>query len=250
MRELLIAVPDATILTNMTPEELGGVLLLLLRQRFLREKFSLYNLDLELSGSIRPADQRSYPRNAEGEITLAIQEAWGWLQAQGLIVSTNDPHGSHWFRLSRRAINFENTSDYARFVAARRLSKESLHESMPDEVWLAYIRGDFDTAVFRAMRAVEVAVRDAASLQASLLGVSLMRRAFDPQNGALTDAAAEVGERDACSALFAGAIGMYKNPQSHRDVNLDDPAEAAEIITLANTLLRIVATRATRLGSP
>ena len=70
-----------------------------------------------------------------------------------------------------------------------------------------------------------------------------MRKAFDVKSGVLEDPAAEPGERQARSDLFAGAIGSYKNPHSHRNVTLDDPDEAAEIVMLANHLLRIIDAR-------
>ncbi|WFU39870.1 TIGR02391 family protein [Bradyrhizobium sp. CB82] len=108
---------------------------------------------------------------------------------------------------------------------------------------ILYHRGKYDTAVFEAMKAVEVSVRNAASLSDKDIGVWLMRKAFDPENGPLTDKATEKAEREARSSLFAGAIGSYKNPHSHRNVALDDPDEAAEIILVANHLLRIVDAR-------
>jgi uncharacterized protein (TIGR02391 family) len=107
-------------------------------------------------------------------------------------------------------------------------------------VWLDFVRGNYDDAVLHAMKAVEVFVREKSGLPNSLVGTSLMRKAFDIQNGPFTDATMEQAEKQALSDLFAGAIGSFKNPQSHRYVQLDNPTEAIEIIMLANHLLRIV----------
>lgn len=103
---------------------------------------------------------------------------------------------------------------------------------------MAFMRSEFDVAVFQAMKDVEVAVRDASSLS-DKVGTDLMRSAFNPKEGRLTDSSADGGECVAGMELFAGAVGSYKNLHSHRDVDVDDPSEAVEIIMLANHLLRM-----------
>ena len=235
MLQLPQVIPDPDLLLALEPEELAAKLLFLVRQRQDGE-FHPANLQNELGGD-PSRGQPGYPPHRVKEIGDALTEAWAWLEAQGLVVPAHGTNGQNgWRRLSRRARRMESEADFASFKIARLLPREILHPKIADPVWRAYMRGEFDVAASQAMKAVEVSVREASQLGASIIGVKLMRAAFNPENGPLTDMAVEGGERVGRMELFAGAIASYKNPYSHRDVNLDDPAEAIEVILLANHL--------------
>ena len=69
-----------------------------------------------------------------------------------------------------------------------------------------------------------------------------MSKAFNVKNGDLTDPEQQESEKEARFFLFVGAIGAYKNPGSHRDVEIT-AEEAIEMIAFASYLLRIVDSR-------
>jgi uncharacterized protein (TIGR02391 family) len=217
MQELVREIPDVDTLLALEPEELGAKLLFLIRKRK-EKKFHPGNLKNDLTIYCHNQSE-AYPQHRLDEVNLALSEAFGWLQAQGLVVDAPDGAEHGWRVLSRRARKFEDEREFADYAAARHLpKKESLHPRISRSAWSAFMRGEYDVAVFEAMKAVEVAVRDASGFGADLLGKDLMREAFNPNEGPLAEGRAH---------LFAGAIQSYKNPGSHRDVSIEGPAEAA-----------------------
>jgi len=254
MIELPTIIPDVQSLLALEPEELGGKMLFLMRNRQqggqpwltgASGQFLFSNLETEMWEQMGPlSPSTKYPPQHRKEVALALTEAWAWLEAQGLLVPVPDRNGSTgWRVLSRRAKRMQTEAEFANYKVARLLPKEILHPKIADVVWGAFMRGEYDGAAFHAMKAVEVATRQAAELGDDLTGVKLIRKAFAPSDGPLTDSTMEAGEQEGRMHFFAGAIASYKNPQSHRDVNLDDPLEALEIIYLANHLLRIIDAR-------
>ena len=123
--------------------------------------------------------------------------------------------------------------------------QEPQHECRPaisPKVESFFSQGAYDTAVFEAFKQVEIAVRKAGGYAEADIGTKLMRKAFNVKNGDLVDENQGKAEREARFFLFAGAIGAYKNPGSHRDVEIT-AEEAIEMIALASLLLRIVDSR-------
>jgi uncharacterized protein (TIGR02391 family) len=185
-----------------------------------------------------------YPRHREQEVQVALSEAWQWLRNERLIVPASGMNGNNgWMVFSRRGAEIANDRDFQRFREASAFPKSMLHPSIADKVLRALSRSDLDDAVFAAFKAVEEAVREAGRFSPTDIGVPLMRKAFDKTDGPLSDPTQPEAEREALAHLFAGAIGYYKNPHSHRTVSITNHREAQDIVVLASHLLRIVDAR-------
>jgi uncharacterized protein (TIGR02391 family) len=186
-----------------------------------------------------------YPFHKKAAVNSLVREAWECLRRDSLIMPAPDINGRNGYMVFTRTGEVAATSSdaFERVRAAKAFPKALLHSTIADQVWSALMRGDLDEAVFKSFKAVEVAVRQAGGYAETDFGVNLMRKAFHPDTGPLSRLSDPPAEREALSQLFAGAIGSYKNPHSHRTVNLTDPREAQEQVMLATHLLRIVEAR-------
>ena len=235
-------IPDPETLLALEPEELAGVVLEFLNSLDEREGGSLNRYSFGLSHTVK-----EYPQCHHDAISKALMEAWVWLEREGLIAPKPGERGE-WVFITRRGRQIKDRSGLDSYRRSDLLPRHLLHPIIAQKVWSAFIRGEYDTAVFQSFKEVEVAVRIAGGFAPTDIGERLIRKAFDVDNGPLTDKNLPEAERRALQHLFAGAIGSYKNPQSHRNVSITDPTESVEMIILASHLLRIVDSRAGKIN--
>jgi uncharacterized protein (TIGR02391 family) len=141
------------------------------------------------------------------------------------------------------------------FIQANRvapLTRKSVENKSPEAFALDFLdsmlvekcsdhfkTGKYDDCILNAAKVVEVAVRDAASLSNTDVGVSLMRKAFKP-DAPLLKYSEIIAEQEAVMHLFSGFIGVFKNPHSHRFLEIKDPLTAFEILSFADHLMGLV----------
>jgi uncharacterized protein (TIGR02391 family) len=176
-----------------------------------------------------------YARNIQA--LQAISEAMAWLRARGMVarrVEDSSPDSIFVTRWGREALS----KGLAEIHAVDRI-QGNLHPLIERRVRRQFLLGEYEQAIFVAMKAIEVRVRKLAGYGNDLIGIPLMQEAFKP-GGPLADPSAPRGEVEGTMALFRGAYAVLRNPSGHREVAFDDVTEAAEAVMTASLLMRML----------
>ena len=242
MRDLYHGIPDPDAVLALSPKELAGKLILILRKS--NEPINVPLIAGQIPMAMPPPlNVDGYPEERRNEICEALWDAFEWLEGHGLIEKNDEIPGPDWVRvLSSQAKEMRSEEDFQKLMLWRSVNESMLHPKIAKKAVTHLARGENAEAMAYSMKSVEIAVRDACGFGSEDYGIKLMHKAFG-ENGPLRDRDANKGEEERLKFLFAGAIGAYKNPHSHRDVHVEDTAEALAIVMFASQLLRTVDSR-------
>lgn len=150
-----------------------------------------------------------------------------------------DDKGEEEFYPTKKGFRFLE-SEFNRVIKEYVLMPETyVHPMIVKKSFSLLKNGQFESAVLQAFKTIETKIRKRISADPEDFGVKLIRKAFNPENGPLTDYDLPKAEREAFCNYIAGAFGYYKNPCSHRDVEMDF-ISAFDRIVVASDLLKVI----------
>jgi uncharacterized protein (TIGR02391 family) len=201
----------------------------ILRDVHVNEEWNSYNWMIKA---------QSGPLRASVPALRALEEAWAWLRAKGFVAHDPAQSSDSAIFITRRGLHALNEG--VRLMRAEERLDVDLHPLIASRVRSQFLLGEYELAALAAFREVEERVRALGGYTDADFGVDMIKRAFSPQGGPLRDPEAAPGEQASMLALFSGAYGVFRNPLSHRTVDLGDVTMASEVVLLADLLLRLL----------
>src|SRR5580700_6366242 len=244
MRELLAQFGSADQINTLSEDEIARALLGAMKRRLRQPTSGLPNREHAVGelfgvggGSFRVvADPVLQP-----QLERKFRKAWKKLEEQDLIEPEDGMNGRNGFvRLTPLGLEADTAVDAEPIRIRALLKDEMIHPKLRGEPLTRFRNGKYGNAVFEALKIVEIEVRAAAGRRDDEHGVALMEAAFNENEGELSDATETVIARRALKRFASGAIGRFKNPDSHTHRQLSGPMEAIEELMTASRLLRYV----------
>lgn len=160
------------------------------------------------------------------------------LRNTGVVMpSPGQPNG---YVLTQRGEQYASEApDAAKLWAAIKGAEQPVDDHLRQHCLDLLLGGKVDTAVRDATVYLETRVRERAGLGRRVYGRDVAVGAFSPDSGVLKVSDVK-SEQLGAQELFAGAIGLFKNPSSHH-VKLDyDPVRGRQILALIDALLSVL----------
>lgn len=114
-----------------------------------------------------------------------------------------------------------------------------LHPKIIERCLRLYEDGHYQSAVFDAMKVIEIEVRNKLKSSEKLYGVDLIGFAFGGDNPRML-LRSEKKEHDAARGLFMGAVTLMRNPLGHKFLDETDQIKALECLSFASLLMRML----------
>jgi uncharacterized protein (TIGR02391 family) len=248
MRELLKQFPDPAMLSRLTREELAQSVLAAMQQRCKDPIGGMANRDGSVAELFSVSNQWGRTVMLEHQLKKSLakelQVAFNLLEEWGFAEAAEGLNGKNGFmELTPEGRNAVSTINVESVMQRSHLVDSMLHRLLRESVASDFRGGRFNDSIFGAFKVLEMEIQTAACLTQTEHGSELLRRAFNPENGPLTDMTEKRSHRESLQKLFEGAFGRFRNVDAHGNRTFSDAFEPMQELMFVSRLLAIVDSR-------